>query len=357
MRQGHVLLDRQPGGQPLAVPILRDVGNTRAQHPPDVRAFERNLGTVNDDRATHAGRGRRDQRAEPGEPRIDAAGEPDHFAALDRRRDIADASAPDAAQLDSAFADLGRHVLREVVELAVAAEHKVRQRSLVEVVGGQPHLDNPTVAQGCDAIGDLQHLGEVVADDDDGSALRREQADHAVEVVERLMWDRSGRLVEDDHAATAFAALQSTRDRYSHALTRSEPGDLGLGVDVPQVEELERLANRRGILRLVDPPREPVGGVPTNAHVLTDRQVGNQPEILVHERQALFMQPCRIDRGADALAVDEDLSPGVGAIHAADELDQRRLARSVLADEGVHLAGANLESCLAQNRDARECLR
>ena len=41
--------------------------------------------------------------------------------------------------------------------------------------------------------------------------------------------------------------------------------------------------------------------------------------------------------------VDHDAAAGVGALDAGDDLDQRRLAGSVLAGQAMHLAGGDRE--------------
>jgi len=46
----------------------------------------------------------------------------------------------------------------------------------------------------------------------------------------------------------------------------------------------------------------------------------------------------------------------VGLVHAAEDLDQRRLAGTVLADERVHLAGVQLQRDVVESADAGEGL-
>ena len=49
--------------------------------------------------------------------------------------------------------------------------------------------------------------------------------------------------------------------------------------------------------------------------------------------------------------------PGSGASHAGDDLDQRRLAGAILADEAMHLAGLERQVDVAQRMHAPEELR
>ncbi len=48
--------------------------------------------------------------------------------------------------------------------------------------------------------------------------------------------------------------------------------------------------------------------------------------------------------------------PRVRPVHAGQHLEQRRLARAVLADERVHLAGAQVEIDAAKHRYAEKTL-
>ena len=60
---------------------------------------------------------------------------------------------------------------------------------------------------------------------------------------------------------------------------------------------------------------------------------------------------------ADRLAGEDDLAgEGAGGMNAVEDLDQRRLAGAVLAEERVDLAGAYLDVDPAQGRDAAEAL-
>ena len=60
---------------------------------------------------------------------------------------------------------------------------------------------------------------------------------------------------------------------------------------------------------------------------------------------------------ADRLAGEDDLAgEGAGGMHAVQDLDQRRLAGAVLAEERVDLAGAHRDVDAAQRRHAAEAL-
>ena len=124
----------------------------------------------------------------------------------------------------------------------------------------------------------------------------------------------------------------------------------------------ERFAWPRRREQLAGPPRGL--GAPGEAaarelvaeeDVLGDRETVDDIELLVHRRDA------ELDRGfgsrdLDRLAEPRDLAL-VGAVHAREHLDQRRLARAVLAEDAVHLAGQDLQVDAAQGMHAGERLR
>ena len=63
-------------------------------------------------------------------------------------------------------------------------------------------------------------------------------------------------------------------------------------------------------------------------------------------------------RGAgevDRFAVEEELA-GIAAVEAGDDLDERRLARAVLADEGVDRSAFQRQAARAQSDDGAEGL-
>ena len=88
--------------------------------------------------------------------------------------------------------------------------------------------------------------------------------------------------------------------------------------------------------------------------VLPDREVVGEQEVLEDHADA---GRDRVGRRAEVLfdAVDDDRAL-VGPVGAVERLHQRRLARAVLADDGVDRAGANREVDAVVGHDAREAL-
>ena len=89
--------------------------------------------------------------------------------------------------------------------------------------------------------------------------------------------------------------------------------------------------------------------------VLVDRKLRNQREILVDGLDPV--RPGGTDRvEADALAADDHLSC-VLRVEAAQDLDERALPGSVVADEAEHLALAQDEVDAAEDDERTEALR
>jgi hypothetical protein len=75
--------------------------------------------------------------------------------------------------------------------------------------------------------------------------------------------------------------------------------------------------------------------------IVGDREIGHQRQLLEHDGDAEPARPGDVaDR--DRRAVDADLA-GVGPVDAGENLGERRLARTVLAQERVDLSGSELQ--------------
>ena len=96
------------------------------------------------------------------------------------------------------------------------------------------------------------------------------------------------------------------------------------------------------------------GGLRTEDDVLDDRQVVGEHEVLVHHADA---GGDRIGRRLEVGLVPEHGDGAlVGLVHAVQRLHQRRLARTVLADDGVDRARPDSQGDVVVGDDARERL-
>ena len=89
-------------------------------------------------------------------------------------------------------------------------------------------------------------------------------------------------------------------------------------------------------------------------HVVDDGEARERPELLECARDAQAAHVVgRETRETRSIQVDR---AGVGAIEAADDLEERRLAGSVRADDPDQLAGLHVERDVAVRGDAAEAL-
>ena len=83
----------------------------------------------------------------------------------------------------------------------------------------------------------------------------------------------------------------------------------------------------------------------------SNREVGEERRLLVDDRDPGVARRRR-SAEHDLDAVDEQL-PGVGRVHAGEDLHERRLARAVLADQSVRLAGVEVDRDVLERAGSR----
>ena len=221
------------------------------------------------------------------------------------------------------------------------------------VDGDRRRLDRghvPAVAHDGHPIGDLPQLLKAMRDVDDAHALRAESADDAEELVDLRVGQGGRRLVHDEDGGVQREGLGDL----DHLLLRDlEVADLGARVE-PQVEPVDELGGQRDLLLLVHHEGEAAPRLAAHVDVLGDGEVRSQHELLVDHAEAQVAAGSRV-RDVHLLALERD-GAGILAVDAGQDLHERGLAGAVLADEGMHLAGAQLELGVHQGLDAGEVL-
>jgi hypothetical protein len=121
--------------------------------------------------------------------------------------------------------------------------------------------------------------------------------------------------------------------------------------DREAAQRLLRLGLHGGLVE----PVQPVDLLPAEVHVLHHVEVVAEREILIDDLDA---QPRGVLRPVDVhqLPVEEDLAR-VDGMDPGDALDERRLARAVVADQGHDLARRDVEVDLVESLDRAEGLR
>ena len=212
----------------------------------------------------------------------------------------------------------------------VAADHHPRERGrrLLSRIALAGDASGPEHGR---AVAQRADLVELVADVENRHALVRERLQRREQALDRLRRQHRRRLVHDQEAR---ALQQAAHDL--DALTLAD----GHRVHVPVGLERQAVA-RRHLADAVGEVAADARGLERERDVLGNRQGLEQGEVLEHHADAEPAGARRIadlDRGA--LPFDRS---GVGLDDAVDDLHQRRLAGTVLAQHRVDLAGKHVE--------------
>jgi hypothetical protein len=78
----------------------------------------------------------------------------------------------------------------------------------IDVLRGPALADGLAAAHDGHVVGDVEHLAQLVRDQDDGRALRLERAQHAEQLLGLLRREHGGRLVEDQDLRAVVERLE-----------------------------------------------------------------------------------------------------------------------------------------------------
>jgi hypothetical protein len=210
-------------------------------------------------------------------------------------------------------------------------------------------IDAAAVAQHGDLVGDREHLVHAVRDVDDGHAAVAQAADDLEHLLDFVAAQRGGRLVHQQHLgidADGLGNLQQLAlgdaQATQQALRVEHEADLGQPA-------ASLLAHRRPVQ-----PTQRVAAFAPEKEVLVDAQLRHLVELLMDDRNAQALRVARVTQlQRHAVELDHTL---VAAIDAGHDLQQRRLARAVFADQRMHFAAAQREVHLVQRLDAGKTL-
>ena len=138
----------------------------------------------------------------------------------------------------------------------LAADHHPRE-ALLGRARRRDRVDDDAAPQRRDAVGDLEHLVQLVRDEDDRLPLRLQRAEDLEQLLRLLRGEHGGRLVEDQDLRAAVERLQ---DLDALLLADGDPVDARVGVDGEPValgelahalraRRRSRAARRRGAAR------------------------------------------------------------------------------------------------------------
>jgi hypothetical protein len=188
-----------------------------------------------------------------------------------------------------------------------------------------------------------------VRDEQDGGARGAQRPHHVEEPVHFGGRERGGRLVHHDDPRLQRDRLADLDD----LLIRD-----GQAAGDPRRVELDpEPGEYRRRLRPHGPPVDAPGGpqgLAADEHVLRHGQVGKQGRLLVDDRDPGRERRRRaVQRDLDAIRQQR---PRVRLVHPREDLHQRGLARTVLADQGVRLARVQLDRPVDQGLHGPERL-
>jgi len=211
-------------------------------------------------------------------------------------------------------------------------------------------FDDATIANDGDRIGDRLDLLDLVGDQDRRDALGLEAAQQAEQLLAVGLVQGGRRLVEDQESDLLGEGLGDL-DELLLADAESSDGRVG---EVVEADHLQQVA------------RPGMGGAPVDQavmalfvaeeDVLGDRELGDQGELLVDDDDAERLAGPDVGE-LGFLPVEQDQALVLPVrIDPAEHLHEGRLARPVLADEGMDLAATHGQIDVVERLDARERL-
>ena len=87
--------------------------------------------------------------------------------------------------------------------------------------------------------------------------------------------------------------------------------------------------------------QDPLLVLPPQEHVVIDAQIVDQRQVLVDGLDAVG---AGLERRAEVTACRRDDRAAVGLVESAEDLDQRRFARAIVADQRQHFALMQLDA-------------
>ena len=234
-------------------------------------------------------------------------------------------------------------------ERHLAPDHQLGEVLLVGL-GRDALADDLAAPDDRDPVGDLEDLVELVADEDDAVALGREAPEDLEDLLGLLRRQDRGRLVEDEDLGVPVERLE---DLDALLPADGQGADLGVGVDL-EAEPAAELHDPAVRLLAVEEDRSG-HRLLAEDDVLGDGQDRDEHEVLVDHADAAG-DGVRGTGQVDLLAVEQDLAL-VGRGEAVEDVHEGGLAGAVLAEQGVDLAGPDLEVDVGVGNDARIALR
>ena len=187
---------------------------------------------------------------------------------------------------------------------------------------------HPPAPQHRHPVAQVDHLGQLVADEHHGAALVAQTAQQVDQLGHLVGSQRGGGLVEDQHLGTAVEGLE---DLHPLAGPHGQVSDPAAGVDAEAVAGGQLGDVGRSPVE-VEQPAAPQRLAPQH-QVLGHGEVGDEAEMLLHHAYAQVEGVAgRVDHHLPARDLD---GAGCGGGQPEQHLHQGGLARAVLAEQAV----------------------
>ena len=213
----------------------------------------------------------------------------------------------------------------------------------------------PAVAQHRHGVGRFVNLVQPVGHVDDRQTALFESDEPGDELQGFRLRQARGRLIEHEDAARMVEMVERARDRDQGSIDRPEMSDAFMrrGFDA----DAFKLAPHALFLPF---PADAADGVAHIAalerEVVDDGKIGDESEILVDEAEARGPSLLREPVGVQRLAVNRH-DAGVEQMVAGERADQRRLARSVGAEQRRDASPRDAKTHVVERERGAEALR
>ena len=257
------------------------------------------------------------------------SGEAQHFAAAQIESYALEHAAPAETrhrkQEVADGADVARRRLRSIWRPTMSAIARPRRR-----LRPRAGRNQSSVAKDRNLVGELEHLLHAMADEQDRDALTLEIAHQAEQLLGLVRGKRRRRFVHDEDANVHRNRLGDL-----HRLLRRQRQAARGTAHVER--DAEFCENRLGLAEHLRPADHGASILVADENVLRDIEIGKQQRFLIDRRNA---HPLGLGRAGDrdAVSVQPDLA-AVGLMNAGDDLNQRRLAGAVLAEQSMDFTG------------------
>ena len=331
---GHVLEDAPQRQIAVDMPVAGDEGDPRVAPRQPVAALP------------HVEVDQRARLAMPAEP-----GEADDLARIGD--EIDGSAAPGVGPLRQHRLDAG-HVAAVPVGVAGAhhAAHRPNQAVNREFLG-RPFGDDLAVLHHHHPVGGGEDFTQDVRDQHHRPAGADEAAHIGEQLASEAGIERGRRLVEDDELDLGLGLGKGGGDFHHLPLGDRERRDRPVAVYAVAWEDLVELLpdQRLGPLAPAQALERGVGDPGVFGH----RQIGAERKLLEHAAHAVRMRLRDRIAGGGIGAIETD-DAGIGPEAAVDDVDQRRLAGPVVADQPDALAGGDREIHTVERANGAEAL-